>query len=192
MYLIVGLGNPGKEYENTRHNIGFRVVGEVAGMIGAGELKFDKKFNSLIGEGKIEEERIVLVEPQTYMNLSGDSIRVLLDWYKIKADRLIVCYDDVDVALGEIKLKFGGGAAGHHGLESVIDKIKSPGFIRVRIGIGRPAQSGDVTDYVLGDIPPSDQPSLEEAITNAAEAVLLVVAEGIEAAKIKYHQLRSS
>ncbi len=192
MYLIVGLGNPGKEYENTRHNIGFRVLEEVAPRVGVGELKYKLKCMALVADGKLKDHKLILAEPQTFMNLSGEAVDALLRWYKISADHLIVLYDDVDVDLGQIRVKLGGSSAGHHGIESIMNKIKTAEFIRVRVGIGRSDLLGDVTDYVLEEIPLSQKSVLDKAILNAVDATLSIVTEGMETAKAKFNRMRAS
>ncbi len=185
MYLIVGLGNPGEEYENTRHNLGFRVVNELAARLGLASLK--SKHQSFIGEGVIAGHKIVLAEPQTFMNNSGAAVRGLLSWYKIDPKKLIVIYDDVDLEVGQIRVREQGSAGGHHGLESIIASVGSPEFARVRVGIGRESLSGDVAGYVLQNIPPAQRATLETAIINAAEAVQAIITDGLPAAMNKFN-----
>ena len=198
MYLVVGLGNPGREYENTRHNIGFRAIDEIAARIGVTELKFKTKCNAMIGEGRYEDHRVILAQPQTFMNLSGEAVSSLISWYKIPFDHLIVIHDDVDIEPGEIRVKSGGGTAGHHGIESIMERTGTADFIRVRVGIGRPCLPAgrergmaDVTDYVLGEIPPSEAPLIDAALKNAADSALSVVTEGLEAAKKKFNGMKA-
>ena len=186
MYLIVGLGNPGEEYENTRHNIGFQVVDGIAKSIGIGELRFKKKCNALVGEAEISGHKVIVCQPQTFMNLSGDSVQALLSWYKISHDHLIVCYDDVDIEPGEVKVRLGGSSAGHHGVESIMGRIGTPQFIRVRVGVGRETPSGDVSDHVLEKIPSAQKEILNEAILRAAEASIAIISDGLEKAKSRF------
>ena len=186
MYLVAGLGNPGREFENTRHNLGFRVADDVAKRLGVPELKFKTKCNALVGEANIVGHKVIIAEPQTFMNLSGQAVQALLSWYKIPTDHLIVIHDDVDIEAGEIRVKQGGGAAGHHGLESIIASIGSQEFIRVRVGIGREG-SGDVTEYVLQMIPKEQADILNHSMIDAADAVVSVISDGIEAAKNKFN-----
>ncbi len=169
MYLIVGLGNPGPEYENTRHNLGFRVVSELASRLGLPAFK--DKHHSFLAEGKISDHKVILAQPQTFMNNSGPAVAGLLAWYKIEPAKLIVIYDDVDLEIGVIRSREKGGAGGHHGLESVIGSIGTSEFARVRVGIGRESLTGDVSDYVLQKIPPAQRETLEAAIMSAADAV---------------------
>ncbi len=185
MYLIVGLGNPGEEYEKTRHNLGFRVVGDLAARLGLKTLK--SKHQSFIGEGTIAGHKVVLAEPQTFMNNSGPAVKGLLAWYKIDPRKLIVIYDDVDLEVGQIRLREQGSAGGHHGMESVIASIGSSEFARVRVGIGRDSLSGDVSAYVLQNIPPSQRETIETAVVAAADAVWAIIAEGLPAAMNKFN-----
>lgn len=185
MYLIVGLGNPGPEYEKTRHNLGFKVIEELARRLGIPSLK--SKCHSFIGEAKIDDHKVILTQPQTFMNNSGPAVRGLLEWFKIKSDNLILIYDDVDLEVGQLRLREKGGAAGHHGVESVIDSVGTPQFARVRIGIGRENLTDDVTDYVLQAIPPSQRESLEQAVVSAADAVLAIISDGLSAAMNRFN-----
>src|SRR3989339_753503 len=177
MFLIVGLGNPGVEYENTRHNAGFMAIEELARNLSVSELKQKKKCHALIAEHKI-----ILAQPQTYMNLSGQAVSSLLQWYKISIEKLIVVYDDVDLEPGQLRVKRGGGSGGHHGIESVIGQTEDSSFIRVRIGIGKGPTPGDVTNYVLGKIPSGQKEILNETISRAAEAVSLIISKGLDLA----------
>lgn len=151
MFLVVGLGNPGPEYEDTRHNLGARVVAELASRLHITTLK--EKHYSFVGEGKIVDHKIILAQPQTFMNNSGSAVRGLLQWYKLDHKALILIYDDVDLEVGQIRIRDMGTAGGHHGVESVIASIGATEFARVRIGIGREDLAADVTDYVLKRIP---------------------------------------
>jgi len=186
MYLIVGLGNPGPEYEDTRHNLGFRVIDELARRLGAASLK--SKCHSFIAEGRIGQHKVIIAQPQTFMNSSGPAVRGLLDWFKFGSDRLILIYDDVDLEVGQLRLREKGSAGGHHGVESVIASVGASHFARVRIGIGRENLSDDVTDYVLQKIPPAQRDVLEEAVISAADAVEAIVMDGLPAAMSKFNQ----
>lgn len=185
MYLIVGLGNPGEEYEKTRHNLGFRVVNELASRLGLKSLK--SKHQSFIGEGTIAGHKVILAEPQTFMNNSGATVRGILAWHKIDPKKLIVIYDDVDLSVGQIRVREQGSAGGHHGIESVIAHVGTSEFARVRIGISRPSLTGDVADYVLQEIPPAQREPLETAVITAADAVEAIVADGLPAAMNKFN-----
>ena len=141
MYLIVGLGNPGKEYENTRHNMGFDAINHLSQKLNITVTK--EKFKALYGDGMINNEKVILLEPQTYMNLSGEAIKPMLDFYKVDYSNLLVIYDDIDVEPGKVKIRTKGGPGTHNGMKSVVKEIGTEEFPRIRIGIGRPKYSGD-------------------------------------------------
>lgn len=185
MYLIVGLGNPGEEYENTRHNLGFRVINELASRLALKSLR--SKHQSFIGEGEIAGHKVLLAEPQTFMNNSGAAVRGLLSWYKIDLKKLIVVYDDVDLEVGQIRIREQGSAGGHHGIESIIASLSGSDFTRVRIGIGRESLTGDVSGYVLQNIPPAQREPLETAIVSAADAVVSIITDGLAAAMNQFN-----
>ncbi|MBN3032837.1 MAG: aminoacyl-tRNA hydrolase [Candidatus Saganbacteria bacterium] len=185
MYLIVGLGNPGEEYENTRHNLGFRVVNELAARLGLKSLR--SKHKSFVGESEIAGHKVILAEPQTFMNDSGAAVRGLLSWYRIDLKKLIVIYDDVDLEVGRVRVREQGSAGGHHGVESVIASLGTSEFIRVRLGIGRESLTGDVADYVLQNIPPAQREALEAAIVTAADAVIAIITDGLSAAMNRFN-----
>ncbi len=189
MFLIIGLGNPGKKYENTRHNIGFKVIEELA--IRAGIKNLKTKCKAFIGKGEIDGKKIILAEPQTFMNLSGESVAELLLWFKLSDDRLILIYDDADLEVGELRLRRGGGSAGHNGVESVQSHLGTNDFIRVRIGIGRNFIEGDLTEWVLQDIPASQNETLNKAIQNAADATVYILNNGLEAAMNKFNRMKA-
>jgi PTH1 family peptidyl-tRNA hydrolase len=176
MKIIVGLGNPGRGYERTRHNAGFMALDELAGILHADSMQ--EKHHALIGKARIDSEESVLVKPQTYMNDSGRAVAaVLRDAYRTIAD-LVVLHDDLDLPIGSVRVKVGGGHGGHNGLRSIIEYLGSPDFIRVRIGIGRPALNMDAADYVLSPFLAEERPVVSEAVAKAAEAVRLIVVEG--------------
>lgn len=177
MYLIVGLGNPGKEYEATRHNIGFKVIDELARRLGVTSLK--SRCQAFIAQTKIGEHRVIIAQPQTFMNNSGPAVRGLLDWYKIDPRKLILIYDDVDLEVGQLRIREKGGAGGHHGVESVIAGLGTTEFTRVRIGIGRENLTGDVTGYVLQNIPPAQREILAGAVVSAADKIQYTVSGGV-------------
>lgn len=185
MFLVVGLGNPGAEYEETRHNLGFKVVDELARKHGLSTLR--AKFNSFIGEVNINQHKMILAQPQTFMNDSGPAVRGMMEWYRLLPGKLILIYDDVDLEVGQLRIRDHGNAGGHHGVESVIASVGATGFIRVRIGIGRENLSGDVSEYVLQKIPSSQREILDQGIVSAAEAVEAIIAEGPVAAMNKFN-----
>ena len=176
MKIIVGLGNPGRTYERTRHNAGFMALDELAR-----NLRVDgtqEKHHALIGKARIDSEESLLVKPQTYMNDSGRAVAAILrDAYKTVSD-LIVLHDDLDLPLGSVRVKIGGGHGGHNGLRSIIECLGSSDFIRVRIGINRPALNMDAADYVLSPFLAEERPVAAEAIAKAAETIRRIVVEG--------------
>ena len=178
MFLVVGLGNPGAEYVGTRHNTGFAAVDAVAAKYAFAP--FRSKFDGLIAEGKIGGEKVYLLKPQTYMNLSGNSVVKAAAFYKILPENIVVIHDDMDLPAGRLKAKTGGGAGGHNGLKS-IDAAVTPGYHRIRIGVGHPA-AGDTVNYVLGHFSKSEQEQVDEAIALVAEEALpLLLTEGMPA-----------
>lgn len=185
MYLIVGLGNPEEEYARTRHNIGFDTINKIANINNIEINK--KKFESLYGTGIIEGEKVVLVKPQTYMNLSGNAVRDFMNFYKIKENELIVIYDDLDIEPGIIKIRKKGGPGTHNGMKSVVHEIQTENFARVRVGIGNPQYKNDLLNYILTRIPDEEYKVLEEATKNAAKAVYEIIKSGIDSAMNKYN-----
>ena len=185
MHLVVGLGNPGEKYEKTRHNLGFRVIDELA--LRHQIKKFKSKCQSNIADIKVADHKVILAQPQTFMNNSGLAVRGLIDWFKVDINNLILIYDDVDLEVGQLRLREKGNAGGHNGVQSVIDSLGTNQFSRVRIGIGREELGVDVSDYVLKKIPSSERDSLDEAIIDAAEAVEAVLIDGLSAAMNKFN-----
>lgn len=168
MKCFVGLGNPGKKYDGTRHNIGFAVIDRLAEKL---SIKLNKtKFNADYGMEIVENEKVVLLKPQTYMNLSGEAVRPFLDYYKIDLDDMLVIYDDLDLPLGKLRLRQKGSAGGHNGMKSIIYHVGSGEFKRIRFGIGRPANEMPIVDYVLSRFHSEEQTTVDEAIENAALA----------------------
>lgn len=186
MFLILGLGNPGKEYQETRHNLGFRVIDELA--VRHGVRSFKEKHQSLIAETVIGQRKIMLAKPQTFMNNSGLAAQAIMAWHKIERHKLIVVFDDADLAAGLIRVREKGSAGGHHGIESVIASLGATEFYRVRIGIGREELNADLTEFVLQKIPPGQATIFDEAIGRAAEAAEAVVELGIAAAMNKFNR----
>ena len=183
MFVIAGLGNPGKKYENTRHNMGFITVDQLAEKH---NIKVDKiKFKALVGEGRIAGQKVLLVKPQTYMNLSGESIREVMNFYKLEPENLIVIYDDMDIEPGKIKIRKKGSSGGHNGMKSIIQMLGTEEFSRIRIGIGRPKHNGDEINYVIGAIQEDQIPILEEGVKKAKEAVIEILKNGIDSAMNK-------
>ena len=185
MKIVVGLGNPGKEYEKTRHNLGFRAIDLLAEKMG---IKINKnKFDGEYGDKLVNGEKIVLVKPQTYMNLSGDCVSQILSFYKVKPEDLIVIYDDIDIAVGRIRVKPSGSPGTHNGMKDITKKIGSKEFTRVRIGSGKPDLEVDLADYVLGNFSKSEEKTIELALEKAVEAVIEVLNNGVNEAMNKFN-----
>jgi PTH1 family peptidyl-tRNA hydrolase len=188
MKLIVGLGNPGVSYSRNRHNIGFVCLGHFARKYG---IRLDKKRSQArTGSGEIEGETIVLARPQTYMNLSGQSVSRLVEKLKLGLDDLIVIHDDLNLPLGKIRIRQGGSSGGHRGIESVIGGLGSQDFICVRIGIGRPPENvseGEIIGFVLSDFTMEEERVVKKAIDRAAGAIFCLITEGLEAAMNIYN-----
>ncbi|MBC2147969.1 aminoacyl-tRNA hydrolase [Listeria booriae] len=168
MKMIVGLGNPGKKYERTRHNVGFMVVDELSFRHQTPWKK--SKFNGMISNIVVNGEKALLVKPLTFMNLSGECVRPLMDYYDIPVEDVLIVYDDLDLPTGKIRLRQKGGAGGHNGMKSLIQHLKTQEFNRIRVGVDRPA-NGDVINYVLGDFPKAEQPDIIAAIKQSADAI---------------------
>ena len=179
-YIVVGLGNPEKKYEHTRHNVGFDVLQVLSQKLNTPLNKLRCK--ALTGEGRIGGERVVLAAPQTYMNLSGQSVVELLRWYKADAKHLIVVYDDVDLPQGRLRVRAGGSAGTHNGMRNIVYLTGRDDFPRVRIGIGKPEPGRDLAAYVLGKYPPEARQAMFDAFLRAADAVQAIVTDGAEAA----------
>ena len=168
MKCIVGLGNPGRKYQKTRHNIGFQVVDKLAER---NNWKLDKKkFNGRYGLENSQKEKIILLKPQTYMNLSGESLRPLMDYYEIEPEEVVVIYDDLDLPVGKIRLRQKGGHGGHNGIRSVMDQLGTKEFNRIRVGIGRPVAPVPVIDHVLSRFSKEEKQVVSESISQAAAA----------------------
>jgi len=185
MYLIIGLGNPEEEYSKTRHNMGFNTINKIAHKY---NLEVNKsKFQGLYETAVIEGQKVILIKPQTYMNLSGNCVKEFLNFYKIEKENIIIIYDDMDIEPGTIKIRKQGGPGGHNGMKSIIQMIGTENFSRIRIGIGRPKHNGDEINYVIGAIPEEEIPKLEEATEKAKEAVIEILKNGIDSAMNKFN-----
>ncbi len=177
MFLIVGLGNPGKEYESTRHNAGFMTIDALADEYGFGAFK--SKFDGVISEGKIDDEKVYLLKPQTYMNLSGNSVVKAANFYKILPQNVVVIHDDMDLPIGKLRAKLGGSAGGHNGLKS-IDAAISPNYNRIRIGVGHAKDKGaDVVNYVLSGFGKEDKKLLDETIQTVVKTIGILIKKGV-------------
>lgn len=185
MYIIAGLGNPEEDYGQTRHNMGFNVINKIAKQYEIEVTK--KKFQGLYGMGSIEGEKVILLKPQTFMNLSGKSIQEILQYYKLEPEQLIVIYDDIDVEPGVIRLRKAGGPGTHNGMKSVIHELNTQNFKRVRVGIGIPEKKEDLIEYVIGAISDEDKEKLEKGTNLAKEAVIEILKNGIDIAMNKFN-----
>ncbi len=184
-YLIAGFGNPGREYMHTRHNVGFMTIDRLCKKLDVFLGKMQA--NALTATYKDKSFRIILAKPQTYMNLSGQSVSGLLNFYKIPMERLLVMHDDLDVPFGSLRIRPSGGSGGQKGLGSTIDRLGTQDFARLRIGIGRPPGRMDSADYVLQSFSAADQQILDSVLDSAAEAALLFVREGLDTAMNRFN-----
>lgn len=185
MYLIVGLGNPEPEYSKTRHNMGFDTINEIANKY---KIEMNRsKFNAIYGSGVIEGKKVVLVKPQTFMNLSGQAVREFVNFYKVENDNFIVIYDDMDIEKGTMKIRKKGGPGSHNGMKSIVQEIGNTDFPRVRIGIGTPEYKNDAVNYVIGHVTDEEYEMLQKGIEKAELAVVEILKNGIDAAMNKYN-----
>ena len=216
MFAIVGLGNPGQRYANTRHNVGFQVIDELASRSGLTASQWSSKFDCEFVKAQLGGESALLVKPQGFMNLSGETLVPLLRFFKVPPERVIVAYDELDLPCGALRLRCGGSAAGHGGVKDIIDNFTADRFFRVRVGIGRPGseeskeevqghsaaktgknqrnqvdsgpRSMSISSWVLGQPRPKEKELLEKAVRSAAEAVEVLILEGLTAAQQKFHR----
>lgn len=185
MYLVAGLGNPGRGYERTRHNVGFLVADELARRFGVSAWKTE--FKSYKAEAYFNNEKIVLLKPLTYMNLSGEALREVVKYYKINIENVIVVHDELDLRFGRVKVKSGGGSAGNKGVQSIIHLLGNGDFQRIRVGIGKPQGGKEVVSHVLSKFAPDEKEELEEIIIKAADAVIEIFTSGIISALNKFN-----
>lgn len=186
MYLIAGLGNPGREYENTRHNAGFASIDRLAEK---NHISIDmKKFQALCGTGYIGGQKVLLLKPQTYMNLSGESLRAACDFFKIDPEQeLIVIYDDISLAPGQLRIRAKGSAGGHNGIKSIISHLGTQVFLRVKVGVGEKPQGWDLADYVLGHFSREEQQVMQESFDRAADAAAALLSEEVQQVMNEYN-----
>lgn len=191
MYIVAGLGNPGRQYEGTRHNMGFETIDILSEKCGI-NVNTDKH-KALMGMGIAEGEKVIFVKPQTYMNLSGTSIAPITSFYKVDtASELIVISDDIDLPVGHLRIRKSGSAGGHNGLKNIISCLGTQAFIRIRIGIGQKPAGWDLADYVMSRFVPEDRRKIDEAEKAAAEAVLTILNEGIDKAMNRFNGFKPS
>lgn len=184
MLVVVGLGNPGKEYKGSRHNVGFEVVDRVAREYGAEVTR--RRFRSRIGEAATEAGPVLLVKPQTYMNDSGRAVQAVVAWNRLELDNLLVVCDDLDLKPGRVRVRRKGSSGGHKGLQSIVAALGTTGFARLRVGIGRPAAMPPI-DYVLGRFTAAERTVVADAIERAAEAVRCWAVEGVDACMNRFN-----
>ena len=189
MLLIAGLGNPGPRYAATRHNVGFRLIDELARQCGVPASAFKERFHGEVASARLGDQELVLLKPQTFMNESGRSVQAACTFYKLKPSDLIVAHDDLDVPFSEVRLKQGGGDGGQRGIRSVSAAL-GPDYVRIRLGIGRPPPDfrGDVADFVLQAFPSAELATVEQMVSRATEAVSLVTSLGFEKAMNRINQ----
>jgi len=184
-YLIVGLGNPGREYSGKRHNVGFMAIDTLCQELGIRITRMQSR--ALVGNGLLEANKVILAKPQTFMNLSGQAVSGLVKFYKVSLEELIVIHDDIDLPLGTIRLRPSGGSAGQKGLASTMDYLGTNGFPRLRIGIGRPPGRMEAADYVLQNFAAGEQEILTEILERVSKAVQVFILDGIEAAMTQFN-----
>lgn len=185
MYIIVGLGNPGKQYEATRHNVGFIAVDEIAKRL---NIKMDRlRFKAIVGEGRIGGEKIVLAKPQTFMNLSGQSVVELMNYYKVPHENLIVIYDDIDIEAGKLRIRHKGSAGSHNGMKNIIYLLGFDDFPRIRIGVSKPRPRQELASFVLSKFDKDEIPRMIESIETAAKAAIEAVESTVDIAMNRYN-----
>lgn len=187
MYIIVGLGNFAKEYVNTRHNIGFDVINKLAEQENIAML--EKKHKAVIGKGVVAGQKCILAKPVTFMNLSGESVRELIDYYKVdETTELIVISDDISLAVGQLRVRKKGSAGGHNGLKNIIAHLGHDSFIRIKVGVGEKPKGWDLADYVLGHFSPQERTLMDEAALRAADAIRTIITQGADVAMNEFNR----
>lgn len=185
MYIIVGLGNPGRQYDATRHNVGFIAIDEIAKRL---NIKMDRlKFKAIVGEGRIGTVKIVLAKPQTFMNLSGQSVVELMNYYKVDRSKLIVIYDDIDIDVGRIRIRLKGSAGTHNGMKNIIYLLGYDDFPRIRIGVSKPRPQQDLASFVLSKFEKEEIQPMIDSIETAAKAAIESVETTVDIAMNKYN-----
>ncbi len=186
MYIIVGLGNPTKEYAHTRHNVGFDTIDKIADKYNIAVT--EKKHKAVYGRGYIEGQKVILAKPQTFMNLSGESVRQLIDYYKADEEsELIVIYDDISLDPGQLRIRTKGSAGGHNGIKNIIAHLGHDTFMRIKVGVGEKPKGYDLADYVLSRFPKNEQEAMEDAFVRAADAVEVIILDGPQEAMNRFN-----
>jgi PTH1 family peptidyl-tRNA hydrolase len=188
MFLVVGLGNPGREYEGTRHNVGFETIDYIAGKYNINISRI--KFKGLIGDTIISGEKVIFLKPSTYMNLSGESVREAAQFYNIPIENVIIVYDDVAMDVGRIRIRPSGSDGGHNGMKSIIYQLNSDSFPRVRIGIG--AHKGNMVSHVLGKFTKEEKEYISRVIQTASDAIVEIIQNGVQSSMNKYNSFKVS
>ena len=188
MKLVAGLGNPGRDYAGTRHNIGFGVIARISD-------KYNipltgKEHKAICGKGMIGGEKVILAQPQTFMNLSGECVRSLVDYYKLESEDIIIAYDDIDLEVGQLRIRSKGSAGGHNGIKNIISHLGTNEFPRVKVGVGGTPEGGDLVRHVLGRFSREDEKVIGEVLDVAVEAVETILSDGVEAAMNRYNAKR--
>ncbi len=188
MKLVAGLGNPGRDYAGTRHNIGFGVIARISD-------KYNipltgKEHKAICGKGMIGGEKVILAQPQTFMNLSGECVRSLVDYYKLESEDIIIAYDDIDLEVGQLRIRSKGSAGGHNGIKNIISHLGTNEFPRVKVGVGGKPEGGDLVRHVLGRFSREDEKMIGEVLDVAVEAVETILSDGVEAAMNRYNAKR--
>lgn len=180
MYIIAGLGNPTREYEKTRHNVGFSVIDVLADRMGI--LVEEKKHKALCARGMLAGQKVILAKPQTFMNISGESVRAMTDFYKVTPQQVIVIYDDISLEPGQLRIRTKGSAGGHNGIKSIIAHLGTQEFPRIKVGVGDKPRNMDLAQYVLSRFSKGEQALMEDAFLEAADAAAMMLAEGMDGA----------
>lgn len=188
MYYIVGLGNPGLQYENTRHNVGFMTIDYLANKYDIDVRK--SKFKSLYGQGEISGHKVMLIKPQIYMNNSGEAVREIRNFYKFDIDKLIVIYDDIDIDFGTIRIRKKGSAGSHNGMKSIIYQIQDDQFPRIKVSIGKKPEKWDLANFVLSGFSKEEAEILEDEIRIAAEAIEIILKDDVDKAMNKFNSIK--
>lgn len=189
MYIIAGLGNPGKQYENTRHNAGFMALDALADQLGTSIE--EKKHKALCGKAVIGGEKVILLKPQTFMNLSGESIRAAADFYKVDPEHIMVIYDDISLEPGQLRIRKKGSAGGHNGIKSIIAHLGTQEFPRIKVGVGAKPDRMDLADYVLGHFSQIESRVMDDAAKEAGQAAQAMILDGIESAMNRYNSKKN-
>lgn len=186
MKLIIGLGNPGTEYEETRHNVGFKAIDYLADDHNINPNK--NKFKALFGEGRVGDKKVILAKPQTYMNLSGESVQMFVKWYKVSPKDILIIYDDVSLPPGQLRIREKGGAGGHNGIRNIIQQLGTDEFQRIKIGIGEKPQGWNLADYVLSRFSGPEMKIMEKTMKDVVGATNMIMGKGVQEAMNQYNQ----